>query len=120
MNDLRNIFANTAHSSLTSLSSMSTVMIPSNKIIEIMLDQYFYSQTVNSPFAAVFFQCLVYCFGLTAMKALMDVWRELEEGYFIIESPLIDFYLMIWSSFMSREYEEDPEPGGGKFSICSR
>jgi hypothetical protein len=49
-----------------------------------VLDQYFYNQNHHGPFAAIFYQCLVYSFGLSAMKALHDLWHELDSS--IIEA----------------------------------
>ncbi len=71
-NDIRAIAAN----SLTPTTQASPAL-PS-KVIDSVFDQYFYQQMNRGPFAAIFFQCLTHCYGLATMKALIDVWSELQ------------------------------------------
>ena len=61
-------------------STPSATSTPSSKVMENVFDQYFYHQLGRGPFAAIFFQCLTHCFGVNAMKALIDICHELQKN----------------------------------------
>jgi hypothetical protein len=81
MNELRTIISSSSNSNSNTMTSLSSQQGgTATKNIEIIFDQYFYNQNNSGPMASIFFQCLMHCFGLSAMKALHEIWKDFDHS----------------------------------------